>query len=387
MKRAIISSIAAVVTALAALLDANIVPGEPSLSQPAAAAPQIPPLGLKWYIEDLHVGEPGGSLVLDEGGIAHISYSEITEDLRYSPLQYANRVSGQWNHELVADMKWFGGPNHLKLKSNNRPFIAYVDCNLISCEGSTANKAANIWNIQSELAINISGSSLSLDLDSNDRPHLSFCTQFTPDFSITPALRHMYWSGTEWITETIDPGCWYSTSIRLDSQDHPRISYYLSESGDLKYATWTGSEWSNKTIDSAEDVGLWNDLALDSYGFPHIAYLDSTTNSLKYTKWNGQDWETQIVDQIPNARAPLSLAVDSQGRAHIAYAKFSEIWYAFWSGQHWSIWKVDSGEQPSLALNSNDLPQILYWSDNLKYARGEVLPLDKPVYFPFVQIK
>ncbi len=63
------------------------------------------------------------------------------------------------------------------------------------------------------------------------------------------------------------------TSLRLDSAGLPRISFYDSTNGDLKYATYDGTAWSLSTVDTAGFV--------DSAGNPWISYNDSFSETLK----------------------------------------------------------------------------------------------------------
>jgi hypothetical protein len=74
---------------------------------------------------------------------------------------------------------------------------------------------------------------------------------------------------------------WYS-SIALDSDDRPHISYYDQTNGDLKYAYRAGESWEIETIDNEADVGLHTSIALDSDDRPHISYYDQTNGDLKY---------------------------------------------------------------------------------------------------------
>ncbi len=200
----------------------------------------------------------------------------------------------------------------------------------------------------------------------------------------------------------IDNGCWLieivdsslggeqDTSIILDSNDNPRISYYnLNDPYCLKYASFNGSSWD---IEIVEGDGLNSSLALDSNDNPRISYYDANKDChcLKYASFNGSSWDIEKVD----APGPVvevgeyvgvssSLALDINGYPQISYYEYidknSNLKYASFNGSSWDIEIVDGAGNDSkcgtfLALNVNGYPQISYYehidanNGNLKYA-------------------
>ena len=79
------------------------------------------------------------------------------------------------------------------------------------------------------------------------------------------------------------------------------------------------STWDIQTVDSEGDVGVYTSIALDSNNYPHISYSDNTNSNLKYAKWNGTSWNVQTVDSAGNVGWHTSIALDNNNYPHISY--------------------------------------------------------------------
>ena len=214
----------------------------------------------------------------------------------------------------------------------------------------------------------------SLDLDSNGYPHISYHDD-TPD---SYDLRYARWTGSGWTIKEPDPssigGQW--TSIALDSNNSPHISYYDVTNQDLRYTTWNGAAWAIKVVDFDGGVGEWTSIAIDSSDIPHISYYDSTNKDLKYANRTGGTWNIAAVDFASAVGKWTSIALDSNDVPHISYYDLAnqDLKYSTWNGTAWVIKTVDSlgevGLYTSIALDSNDNPYISYYdltNMNLKY--------------------
>jgi hypothetical protein len=172
-----------------------------------------------------------------------------------------------------------------------------------------------------------------------------------------------------WSIETVDSagGVGEYTSIALDTNNYPHVSYYGVANGDLKYAYYDGSDWQLQTVDSAGDVGKYTSIALDSSNRPHISYYDGTNLDLKYAYWDGTQWQVETVDSNGNVGEYSSIALDSNGRPHISYHDTTnlDLKYAYWDGTQWQVETVDSdgktGEWTSIAIDTNDRLHISYY--------------------------
>jgi hypothetical protein len=119
----------------------------------------------------------------------------------------------------------------------------------------------------------------------------------------------------------------------LDSSGKSHISYQDYSNGSLKYASQTGAAWSIQVVDSSPGVGAYSSLALDSNDYPHISYQDGSDPlvypGLGYAEWNGTAWNTAIISSGA-VGFYTSLALDSAGNPHISYmnGKVGGLFYA-----------------------------------------------------------
>ena len=187
-----------------------------------------------------------------------------------------------------------------------------------------------------------------------------------------------------WHIETVDSEGWVGeyTSLALDGDGYPHISYYDWSNVDLKYTYQDTSGWHIETVDSEGWVGEYTSLALDGGGYPHISYYDYTNKALKYAYQDAGGWHIEAVDGVGVAHwywdSGNSLALGEDGYPHISYydATNADLKYAYQDASGWHIETVDSegdvGTYSSLALDEGDYPHISYYyytpNRDLKYA-------------------
>ncbi len=180
----------------------------------------------------------------------------------------------------------------------------------------------------------------------------------------------------QWFTMKLGDHCSGFTSMALDSQEHPHISYL--ESGRLKYAHFDGTTWKMEAIPLAVKlIEYYTSIALDSNGRPAISYyeiLNATSPDyvlhLRTVKFNGQYWEVSTVDSALGSGKFNAMAMGSDGNLRIAYANVRDetasLRYARWNGASWDhqILQGAEGSRPSysvnIALDKNDAPHITY---------------------------
>ncbi|WP_144060459.1 hypothetical protein [Archaeoglobus sulfaticallidus] len=335
------------------------------------------------------------SIALDSNDNPHISYVYYPSVLNptNSELKYAWKDSnGKWHIETVDRAKDFRDTS-IALDSNGNPHISYHNFSwtFVGAVGElkytyprTDYLGDYFWHIETvESGFDrgiVVGEYTSVALDSNDNPHISYCN--ATFLNLEYAWKD---SNGNWHTETVDDGG-IGTSIALDSNGNPHISYSYNN-GSIKYAYKDIFGWHTVFVEvgcSTWMVYPYTSLALDSNGNPHISYCyyyNNTFGEIKYAEmfFNPiqHEWERVIetVDSSGGGRHP-SLALDSNGNPHISYydATNGDLKYAYKDANGWHIETVDSegdvGKYTSLALDSNGYPHISYYdatNGDLKY--------------------
>jgi hypothetical protein len=216
----------------------------------------------------------GPSLALDDQDYPHLAYSDEWG------MQYAYQDAQGWHFDtldnnfsllpsLVLDES---GKAHLSYHRRNPNDIMY------------AVQTDSGWTLQPVENSGEFGDSSSLALDGDGRPHIGYYKNIDIE---TGELKYAYWNGASWeitiVDSDEDPG--HEVSIALSAQGIPMISY---RSGDrhngaaLRFAYPDGSQWYTQTVDAEGDRnGYYSSLALDGQGQPHISYYFSDLGDLR----------------------------------------------------------------------------------------------------------
>ncbi|MBN1385299.1 MAG: T9SS type A sorting domain-containing protein [Elusimicrobia bacterium] len=264
-----------------------------------------------------------GSIAVDSNNNPHISY-------QYKPagnyvIKYASWTGTSWSIENVdttGNDGFVGWDTEIALDSNNIPHIAYYDDGSYTVNYASWTHAG--WSTQQVEAVGKRSGFEVLDIaiDSNNIPHISYHDGTSFD------LKYASWTGTSWATQTVDSqsDVGRDNCIVIDTTTNvPYISYMENENYELKFTSWTGASWSTHTIDAEGNIGSYTSISLDLNSNPHISYYDFGNDDLKYAKWTlapdlivtdiSADWASAVAI---GGSFKASVSVKNQGDAAVS---------------------------------------------------------------------
>ncbi len=328
-----------------------------------------------WVIETVDsIGNRGcPSLVFDSLDHPNISYIGVGD------LKYSRWDGSAWQIETVDSSIDAVLDTSLALDSSGNPHIAYHV--FTTSDGTHSVKYARwdgtTWQIETLSTADYEYFT-SLALDSTDRPHIAYLAGSYHSYQLMYATRN----DAAWIFEMIDSGgdsteLHSKPSLAVDSMDNPHISYYdhtgdQYDQGYIKHAYWDGSTWHTETV---YDIFFSTKtcLALSTSNTPSIIAANFAGSTTYHHVIDGH-W---CYEYVTMSSGP-SLALDSLDSPHITYKSINggfNLSYAHKIDSFWQIDIIDSldgeGGQPSLAIDSFDNPCVAYYigSNNvLKYA-------------------
>src|SRR5262249_48849019 len=102
------------------------------------------------------------------------------------------------------------------------------------------------------------------------------------------------------------------SSIKLDSQGQPHITYYQDNGVEMKYTHLVGSTWVTEV--ARNSGGINTSLALDGSDQPHVALYDPALPALVYARKAASTWLFESVAGIRQIGAgQSSLILDGPG--------------------------------------------------------------------------
>jgi hypothetical protein len=160
----------------------------------------------------------------------------------------------------------------------------------------------------------------SLAIDDAGYPHFSY-TEVNPNHD-NWCLAYAYKDEAGWHTELVDcidgdKNGSHASSLALDRNGIPHISYLDIDKGDLRYTYKQAGEWTRLVLDDGGSyrVGWSSSLVLDKHDNPHISYIELHNSGrfrLKYIyrDTSRQWWGTRVPDVEVWYGTSLCLAED-----------------------------------------------------------------------------
>ena len=332
--------------------------------------------------EDIDVGiKPAIALTSDD--TVYVAY--MSEDA-HGFVRNAAKDGDSWQTTTISE-GYFYGPLDLAIGPDDAAHIVYHDHQALEFQPDKGDAAYAVLSRAEEWALEAAeddghdGWDNRVTTDSEGNPHMSALDP--KSFGGNGVEYYRRSSDGKWTVEEVGTGpltYTFATSIALDPQGVPHITYHDQERGDLVLASRNASGWALNSVDTEGETGLFSDLVIDTDGRFHISYFQKTSDSSGVVKYASRgpsqtDWAITTVDVLEKlsfgfggARNVTSLVLDSGGRPWIAYGDEKNVKLAIWNGSGWDIQTVvDAGFQRtlgqlvSLALDSNDRPHIAYF--------------------------
>ena len=331
-----------------------------------------------WKVKTLSKGGAYNSIAVDASGNPHISYLDDSNPMDYV-LRHASLNGKSWHHEIVdsGDVGWW---NAIAVDSLGHIHISYLADKPTSSLRYAHFDGAG-WSVTT--VDSTGGYSTSIAVDVDNRPHISYV-----DFNGN--LKYAHFDGATWLMEAIPDvsALWFGrTSIAMAPSGAVNITFSTMNRL-VQWATNASGPWEVRTVGD----GIQPSLALDSSGNPHIVFNSETTRDIFYSRYDGSNWSHQNLTEFEGEGSgeEPDIALDSLDRPHVTigvYAPVGEggveiLIYGKFDGETWGYELVDfknSGFQSSIALDPWDLPHVSYRQatgekSKLKYANSGITP-------------
>lgn len=224
----------------------------------------------------------------------------------------------------------------------------------------------------------VTGQYTAIVLDSQGYPTISYYDASEQKLKVAHCFTHTCSQFNSIVTPDIATNIGKYTSIALDNAGKPVVSYYDEANSALKVLHCGNSVCSAgntiATPDNAGTVGMYTSVTVDKNNFPVVSYYDATNGKLKILHCGNASCtlgNTIVKPDITSSNGvQSSIKLNSAGNPVVAYFDFTNSSLkivrcgnsACTSGN--SIITVDSvgdvGRYPSLMLDSNQKPVVSY---------------------------
>ena len=378
-------------------------PAEPTPTAAATSAPSdgqvAPARDLTWVIQEVDRGVKP-ALALNSQGTPVIVYMlESTSGF----VKSAERNGSGWDIATVAS-GYFYGPLDVAIGPDDVAHVSYHDHQDLRGFRPEKGDAAYAvlrngdWTTEPIFDEGHDGWDNRIAIDAQGRPHISAIDPV--EFGGDGLEYYRMEPNGDWTVEQVGSGPLtykYATSIAIDPDGNPHITYFGQDESDLVLASRGQDGWTLERVDTEGESGLFSSLVIDEAGRFHVSYLQRISPSRAVVKYatraaGDAQWELRTVGRLDamrfgftGARNSTSLALDGQGNPWIAYSDEAVMMLARWDGTGWQTSTVAEagarpfGQQVSLKLDAADVPHIAFFEVTntaqldgvVKYALGQ----------------
>ena len=317
------------------------------------------------------------SLAFLPNGTTYLTYFDAAaKQIKFA----AKLTNGTWNLALPIVTADAPGPvycQHSLALKNTVPAVAYTTeaGELRYAEYGCVAHAGCSWVSSHVSDIAWLPESVSLRFNSLDKPRISF------NENVQATLA--YNDGAGWNLSQIDPTASSGqTSLAIGNNDKAYIAYFLSATHDLYYAEQKGTSpvtWYTPSLVDGNNVGTYVSLTLNSINWGNVAYTGLNGATLRYNNQTLLGWQTAQTLDGYTVESP-SIMLDSSGQPSIFYYSGNDghLHQSFRQGTSWKFLLLDNnalvGRGLSLAISPlTGKPALGYFDENvsgLKYLYG-----------------
>ena len=280
-----------------------------AISSPSPSGPVLTGgEGFTWTIEDVDSGTKP-ALALSSNGVPHIAYMLESQS---GFVKNAVRGDSSWDITTVAE-GYFYGPLDLAIGADDVPQISYHDHQDSSFQPDKGDAIYAFlqdgqWKVEAIFHPGHDGWDNRITVDSQNRPHISAINPL--EFEGNGLQYFALSDAGTWLVEEVGTGpitYKYATSIAIDPQGRPHITYFDQRDNDLALASKGDSGWSISTVDA--EVETMRDAVQQELEAQQI-YTESARVTVESLEVLGQIRAKLADDPLSPESNPLSESAD-----------------------------------------------------------------------------